>query len=142
MVGVERISMMDGFLGYTHIKVLPEYQESTSFTTPWGTFMYAKIPFGLMNVGTNFQCAMDIDFAGEIGKFVVIYMDDIMVYSRSDREHIHHLEKVFIKCRKFGISLNPKKSNFTLEEGNLLGYIISKDGIRLILIESTQFWDR
>ena len=58
-------------------------------------------------------------------------MDDITVYSISDREHIHHLENVFIKCRKFGISLNPKKSNFTLEEGKLLGHIISKDGIKI-----------
>ena len=74
---------------------------------------------------------MDIYFAGEIGKFVVIYMDDITVYSRSDREHIRHLEKVFIQCRKFGISLNPKKSNFALEEGKLLGHIISKDGIKI-----------
>ena len=74
---------------------------------------------------------MDISFAGEIGNFVVIYMDDITVYSRFDREHIHHLEKVFMKCRKFGISLNPKKSNFALEEGKLLGHIISKDGIKI-----------
>ena len=71
--------------------------------------MYAKMPFGLMNAGAIFQRAMDISFAGEIGKFVVIYMDDITVYSISDREHIHHLEKFFIKCIKFGISLNPKK---------------------------------
>ena len=62
---------------------------------------------------------------------MVIYMYDITVYSRSNREHIHHLEKKFIKCRKFGISLNPKKSNFALEEGKLLGHIISKDGINI-----------
>ena len=93
--------------------------------------MYAKMPFGLMNAGATFQRAMDIAFAGEIGKFAVIYMDDITVYSRYYREHIHHLEKVFIKCRKFGISLYPKKSNFALEEGKLLGHIISKDGIKI-----------
>ena len=53
------------------------------------------------------------------------------MYSKSDREHIHHLEKVFIKCKKFGTSFNPKKSNFALEEGKLLGHIISKDGIKI-----------
>ena len=58
-------------------------------------------------------------------------MDDINVYSRSDKEHIQHLEKVFLKCRKYGISLNPKKSNFGLEEGNLLGHIILRDGIKI-----------
>ena len=74
---------------------------------------------------------MDIAFAGEIGNFVAIYMDDITVYSKYDREHMLHLEKVFMKCRKFGISLNPKRSNFALEEGKLLGHIISKDGIKI-----------
>ena len=54
VVGAERISMMDGFSGYNQIKVLPEYQEKTTFTTPWGTFIYAKIPFGFMNAGATF----------------------------------------------------------------------------------------
>ena len=58
-------------------------------------------------------------------------MDDIIVYSRWAKDHIRHLERVFIKCRRYGISLNPKKSNFALEEGKLLGHIISKEGIRI-----------
>ena len=62
VVGAERISMMDGFSGYNQIKVLPQDQEKTAFTTPWGTFVYAKMPFGLMNAGATFQCAMDIYF--------------------------------------------------------------------------------
>ena len=102
-----------------------------TFTTPWGTFMYAKMPFGLMNAGATFQRDMDISFADERYRFLVIYMDDITVYSRSDGEHIKHLEKVFLKCRKYGISLNTRKSNFSLEEGKLLGHIISKEGIRI-----------
>ena len=61
MVGSEKISTMDWFSGYNQIKVLPEDQEKTAFTTPWGTFMYANMPFGLMNAGATFQCAMDID---------------------------------------------------------------------------------
>ena len=131
VVGAERISMLDSFSGYNQIKVLPKDQEKTTFTTPWGTFMYAKMPFFLMNAGATFQRAMDIAFVGEIGNFVVIYMDDITVYSKFDREHLHNLEKVFMKCRKFGISLNPKKSNFALDEGKLLGHIISKYGIKI-----------
>ena len=84
-----------------------------------------------MNVGDTFPCAMNIAFAKEKDKFVVVYMDDITVYSRSDREHIKHLEKVFLKCRKYGISLYPRKSNFSLEEAKLLGDIISNEGIRI-----------
>ena len=59
---------MDGFSRCNQIKVLPEDQEKIGFTTPWGTFMYAKMPFGLMNAGATFQRAMYISFAGEIGK--------------------------------------------------------------------------
>ena len=58
---------------------------------PWGTFRYAKMPFGLMNAGATFQRAMDIAFAEEKDKFVVIYLDDITVFSKSDLEHLKHL---------------------------------------------------
>jgi hypothetical protein len=54
------------------------------FTTPWGTFMYDKIPFGLMNAGTTFQRAMDMEFVGEKDKLVFIYLDDLIVFSNSD----------------------------------------------------------
>jgi len=53
--GSEKISMLDGFSEYNHIAVHPDDQEKTTFTTPWGTFMYVKMPFGLMNAGATFQ---------------------------------------------------------------------------------------
>ena len=84
------------------------------------------MPFGLMNVGAMFQRAMDIAFSKEKDKFVVIYLDDIIVYSKTDEKHLQHLERVFLKCIKFGVSLNPKKSHFALEEGKLLGHIIPR----------------
>jgi ribonuclease HI len=131
VTGASRMSMVDGFSGYNQVSVLPEDREKTTFTTPWGTFMYAKMPFGLMNAGATFQRAMDIAFVGEKDKFVVVYLDDITVFSKSDKEHRRHLRKVFLKCRKFGISLNPKKSLFALQEGKLLGHIVSAEGVRI-----------
>ena len=74
---------------------------------------------------------MDIAFPKEIHGFLVICLDDITVFSKYDNQHLDHLRQVFIKCRKLGISLNPKKYLFGLEEGKLLGHIISKDGIRI-----------
>eukprot|EP00253_Pinus_taeda_P025084 PITA_25084 len=74
---------------------------------------------------------MDIAFAKEIHDFLVIYLDDLTPFSKSDQKHLKHLRQIFITCRKYGISLNPKKSLFGLEEGKLLGHIISKDGIRI-----------
>ena len=89
------------------------------------------MPFGLKNAGATFQRAIDIAFAKEIHDFLVIYLDDLTPFSKSDQEHLKHLKQIFLTCRKYGISLNPKKSLFGLEEGKLLGHIISKDGIRI-----------
>ena len=109
----------------------PDDQEKIAFTTPWGTFMYDKIPFGLMNAGATFQRAMDIAFVGEKEKFVVIYLDDIPVFSQSNEEHLKHLKQTFLKCKKYGLSLNPKKSHFAMQEGKLLGHLVSADDIRI-----------
>jgi len=72
----------------------------TNFTTSWGTFMYEKIPFGIMNVGETFQWEMDITFVGERDNFFVIYLDDLTIFSTSDEDHLKHLKQTFIKCKK------------------------------------------
>jgi len=131
VVGASRISLLDGFSGFNQILVHPNDQEKTAFATPWGTFKYVKMPFGLKHAGATFQCVMDIDFSKEIHDFLVIYLDDLTVFSKSDQQHLDHLRQVFLTYRKYGISLNPKKSLFGLDEGKLLGHIISKDGIKI-----------
>ena len=80
VVGSKIISFLDGFSGYNQVLVHPDDQHKITFTTPWGTFMYVKMPFGLMNVCATFQRSMDISFSEEIGYFIVIYLDDITVY--------------------------------------------------------------
>jgi ribonuclease HI len=131
VLGSKVMSFIDGFSGYNQITVHPDDREKTSFTTPWGTFMYEKMPFGLMNAGVTFQRVMDIAFVGEKDKYVLIYLDDITVFSSSHEHHLQHLRKTFLKCRRYGISLNPKKSNFALKEGKLLGHIVSANGVRI-----------
>eukprot|EP00253_Pinus_taeda_P019747 PITA_19747 len=120
VVGSSRICLLHGFLGYNQVLVHLDDQDKASCTTPYGTFMYVKMPFGLMNAGATFQRAMDIYFSDEIGHFIVIYLDDITIFSKSDEEHLEHLRRVFEKCRNFGILLNPKKTLFGIEEGKLL----------------------
>ena len=93
--------------------------------------MYAKIPFRLMNVGYAFQRAMYIVFLQEKDIIVFIYQDDIKLYSKYDQENLNHLHQVFPKCREFKISLNPKKSFFSMTEGKLLSHIISREGIKI-----------
>ena len=77
-----------------------------TFTTPWGTFIYAKMPFGLMNAGATFQRVMDIAFSEEKEKYVVIYLDYITMFSKTNPYHLQHLRKVFLKCRKFGKAIS------------------------------------
>jgi hypothetical protein len=60
-----------------------------------------------------------------------MYLDDITVFSNSYDEHLKHWKQVFHKCKRFGISLNPKKSSFAMQEGKLLGHVISKEGIKI-----------
>ena len=72
---------------------------------------------------------MDITFSNEKDVLLVVYLDDLNFFSNLDEEHLYHLKIVFLRCIKYGISLNPKKSLFSMDEGKLLGHIISKDGI-------------
>ena len=76
---------------------------------------------------------MGIAFHGLIGHNVVVYLDDVTVLSKRREEHIFHLKKIFDRCRKYGLSLNPKKCVFVLLEGKLLGHIISKMRISIDL---------
>ena len=131
VVGASRMSLLDGYSGYNQVLVHEDDRDKTTFTTPWGTFHYAKMSFGLKNTGATFQRVMDIAFANEKDVFLVVYLDDLTVFSNIDEEHLYHLKIVFQRCRKYGISLNPKKNLFTMDEGKLLEHIISKEGIRI-----------
>jgi hypothetical protein len=131
VTGSGMISMLDGFSGYNQIKLKAEDRHKTTFTTPWGTFEYLIMPFGLSKDGATFQRAMDYAFRGLIGKLIEIYQDDLTVYYKDWKTHINHLRQVLDRCREFGISLNPAKSVFGVTEGKLLGHIITKDGVKL-----------
>ena len=129
--GSELFSLLDGFSGYNQVLVAEEDRLKTTFRTRWGTFSYRRIPFGLINAGATFQKAMDIAFRGLIGRSAVVYLDDITIFSKKREEHAFHLRQIFERCRKYGISLNPKKCVFVVTEGKLLGHVVSKEGISI-----------
>eukprot|EP00253_Pinus_taeda_P036018 PITA_36018 len=129
VVGLDLMSFLDGFSGYNQILVHLDDRLKTTFRTKWGTYAYHKMPFGLINTGATFQRAMDIAFKGLINRTVVIYLDDITVFSKERSNHLHDLNQIFQRCKRYSISLNPKKSFFALDQGKLLGFIVSKDGI-------------
>jgi hypothetical protein len=136
--GSERISLLDGFLGYNQVLMSPLDQLKTTFRTPWGTYAYRKMPFGLINASATFQRVMDITFRGLINQSVIVYLDDVTVFSKNKTDHLAHLRAILRRCHKYGISLNPKKSIFAVEQGKLLGFIVSRKGM-IIDPERNQF---
>ena len=93
-------SLLDGFLGYNQVLVAPEDRLKTTFMTKWGTYTYRKMSFRLINAGATFQRAMDIAFRSLLGRFVVVYLDDVTVFSKKREEHIVHLRQIFDRCRR------------------------------------------
>ena len=129
--GSELFSLLDGFSIYNQVLVAEEDRLKTTFKTKWGTFAYRRMPFGLINARETFQRAMDIAFRGLIGRSVLVYLDEVTIFSKKREEHDFHLKHIFECCKKYGISLNPKKCVFIVTEGKLLGHVISKKGISI-----------
>ena len=129
VVGSKLMSFLDGFSWYNQILVHTDDRIKTTFRTKWGNYSYQKMPFGLINTGATFQRVMDIAFKGLINRSIVFYLDDIIVFSKKRSNHLHDLKQIFECCKRYGFSLNPKKSFFALDQGKLLGFIVSKDGI-------------
>jgi hypothetical protein len=121
---------MDGFSRYNQIEILPADQHKTAFICPWGTFAYQKLPFGLKNAGATFQRAMSYAFH-DIKHIAEPYLDDLPAHSSNRPDHIGHLRAIFLRCRFYRIRLNPHKCIFAVESGQLLGFIVSKDGIKV-----------
>ena len=84
---------------------------------------------GLCNASQMFQRAMEVVFKGLIGSVCMLYIDDIVIYSKTEEEHIRHLQLMFDRLRECNLKLNPRKCVFGLKEVKLLGYIVSKDGL-------------
>eukprot|EP00253_Pinus_taeda_P029900 PITA_29900 len=100
VAGSELMSFLDGFSGYNQVLVHPDDQLKTTFRTKWGTYAYQKMPFGLINAGTTFQRAMEITFKGLVNKSIVIYLDDITVYSKKRGNHLRDLKQIFQRCQR------------------------------------------
>ena len=124
-------SFMDGFSGYNQIKMAPEDMEKTTFITPWGTFCYRVMPFGLKNAGATYQRAMTTLFHDMMHKEIEVYVDDMIAKSRTEVEHVEHLLKLFQHLRKFRLRLNPNKCTFGVRSGKLLGFVVSERGIEV-----------
>ena len=125
------LSFMDGFLGYNQVLMAPEDREKTTFITPWGTYCYRVMPFGLKNARATYQRAATTLLHDMIHKEVEVYVDDMIVKSKSKDGQFVALRKFFERLRKFGMRLNPKKCTFGVTSGKLLGFLITQKGIEV-----------
>ncbi|RVW24923.1 Uncharacterized protein K02A2.6 [Vitis vinifera] len=124
-------------LGYFQIEIDLEDQEKTTFTCPFGTFAYRRMPFGLCNAPATFQRCMLSIFSDMVERIMEVFMDDITVYGSSYEECLLHLEAVLQRCIEKDLVLNWEKCHFMVQQGIVLGHIISKNGI-----EDAKFvWD-
>ncbi|GJR79600.1 reverse transcriptase domain-containing protein [Tanacetum coccineum] len=117
--------------GYFQIPIDPKDQEKTTFTCPYGTFAYRRMPFGLCNAPGTFQRCMMAIFHDMIEKTMEVFMDDFSVFGDSFSTCLSHLEKMLKRCEDTNLSLNWEKSHFMVKEGIVLGHKISKSGIEV-----------
>ncbi|PKA52641.1 RNA-directed DNA polymerase like [Apostasia shenzhenica] len=127
--GYEVMSFLVAFSGYYQIRMPKEDEEKTAFITDFGTYCYNVMPFGLKNAGATYQSMIDAVFKDQRGRNLEVYVDDILVKSRTLEGHLDDLKETLDTLRRFNLKLNPAKCTFGAASGNFLGYLVSARGI-------------
>ncbi|GJX27207.1 reverse transcriptase domain-containing protein [Tanacetum coccineum] len=127
----EYYCFLDGFSGYFQIPIDPLDQEKTTFTCPYGTFAYRRMPFGYACQRGTFQRCMVAIFHDMIEKTMEVFMDDFSVFGDSFSSCLSHLDKMLQRCEDTNLVLNWEKCHFMVKEGIVLGHKISKSGIEV-----------
>ena len=127
--GHKLLTFMDAFSGYNQILMAEEDQEKTAFVTSQGLYCYKVMPFGLKNAGVTYQRLVNQIFKKQIGRNVEVYVDDMLVKSRKEEDHLDDLRETFNTLRQYHMKLNPSKCAFGVSSGKFLGFIVSQRGI-------------
>ncbi|CAA7037213.1 unnamed protein product [Microthlaspi erraticum] len=124
---------LDGYSGFFQIPIHPNDQEKITFTCPYGTFAYKRMPFGLCNAPATFQRCMTSIFSDLIEEMVEVFMDDFSVYGSSFSSCLFNLCRVLSRCEETNLVLNWEKCHFMVKEGIVLGHKISANGIEVMM---------
>ena len=127
--GTQYFTTLDLKSGYWQIELDPSAREKTAFVTHNGLYEFLVMPFGLTNSGTSFQRLMGHILRGLEYRFALIYIDDIIIFSKSIEEHLTHFEEVFRRLREANVKLNPKKCSFAQQKVAYLGHVVTPDGV-------------
>ncbi|XP_075107124.1 uncharacterized protein LOC142180098 [Nicotiana tabacum] len=131
LAGQEYYCFLDGYSGYNQIAIAPEDQENTTFTCPYGTYAFKRMPFGLCNAPATFQRCMMAIFTDMVERYVEVFMDDFSVFGCSFDSCLMNLDKVLARCEETNLVLNWEKCHFMVREGIVLGHKVSKDGLQV-----------
>jgi len=129
LAGAKVFSKIDLRSGYHQIKIKPEDIPKTAFTTRYGLYEYLVMSFGLTNAPAHFMYLMNSVFMPELDTFVVVFIDDILVYSKSKEEHAEHLRIVLTRLREHQLYAKFSKCEFWLKEVQFLGHVLSAEGV-------------
>jgi len=129
LAGSKLFTTLDLTSGYWQVEMDPTDKQKTAFSTPKGHFKFNVMPFGLTNAPPTFQCLMECILAGLSGAQCLVYLDDIIMFSTTFKEHLQHLTSVFDRLRLAGLKLKAKKCHFAKQQITYLGYIISSRGV-------------
>jgi hypothetical protein len=111
---------LDGYSGFMPIPIHPDDQHKTTFTCPYGTFAYRRMPFGLCNATASFQRCMMAVFSEFIEEIVEVFMDDFSVYGKTFVDCLANLDKVLTRCAEVDLVLNWEKCHFMVKQGIVL----------------------
>jgi ribonuclease HI len=125
----ELMGLLDYYSGYHQIWMKKEDEPKTSFITPSGTYCYLRMPEGLKNAGGSFSRMIAKVLHSQIGRNVLTYVDDIIVKSTKQENHIADLQETFANFRQAGLKLNLEKCVFGVKKGKFLGFLVSTKGI-------------
>ena len=124
------------------MKIRPSDVPKTAFVTRYGQYEFTVMPFGLTNAPAYFMKLMNKVFMEELDKFIIVFIDDILIYSKSAEEHEQHLRIVLEKLRAHELYAKFSKCEFWLTKISFLGHILSEDGVAIDLakVEAITNW--
>ena len=142
--GAKFFSTLDLSNAYYQCEIKEEHKKYTAFNTRKGKYEFNRMPFGLCGAPFSFQKLMSVVLKDENWKSCVIYLDDVLIFSKTFEQHLEDVDNVLEKIRKAGLKLSPKKCHFFKDEVKFLGHVVSKEGLQTdpAKIEKIRNWQK
>ena len=128
--GAKVFTTIDLKSGYWQVRMSPDSKEKTAISTHRGLFQFKRMQFGLTNAPAVFQRMMNSVLAKYLGVSCLIYLDDVVIYSRNEETHRVHVEEVLAELEKHGLAVKESKCSFGLSEVKLLGFVVCAEGLK------------